>query len=232
MRIVPEISGTTIVLVGNFNPAIFTPAWFELHGLLPQGTAEIAKLEVAHAQATAFNAEWLNLNVMAERFSVETVQAPDVRVLDLVVRTFKEHLNHTPLKALGINRVVHFDVENLANRDRIGGMLAPAGPWGAWGEQFGVDGRHGGLTSLTMSQNDPDGRPKGGRINVKVEPSTRIGEGRTGVYVNVNDHYECDTNQRDTADAVIQLLADNFDASVKRSDKLIDQVMSLKNQGA
>ena len=73
MLIVPEISGTSIVLVGSFNPAIFTPAWFEMHRLLPEGTAEIAKLEVAHAQATAFSAEWLHLNVVAERFSVETL---------------------------------------------------------------------------------------------------------------------------------------------------------------
>ena len=64
MRIVPEVSGTSIALVGSFNPAIFTPAWFELHGLLPQGTAEIAKLEVAHAQATAFSSDWLHLNVV------------------------------------------------------------------------------------------------------------------------------------------------------------------------
>ena len=102
MRIVPEISGTTIVLVGSFNPAIFTPAWFELHELMPQGTSEIANLEVAHPQTTAFAAEWLHLNVTTERFSAETVQAPDIRVRDLVVRTFREHLNHTPLKAIGI----------------------------------------------------------------------------------------------------------------------------------
>ena len=158
----------------------------------------------------------------------ETVQAPDVRVRDLVVRTFKEYLNHTPLKALGINRNVHFDVETLANRDRIGRILAPIEPWGAWGDEIGVDGSHGGLTSITMSQNDPKNRPKGGRINVKVEPSTRIGEGRTGVFVNVNDHYECDANQQESAEMVIQMLEVCFDASVRRSNGLIDQVMSLK----
>ena len=228
MRIVPEISGTSVVLVGSFNPSIFTPAWFELHGLLPRGTAESAALELAHPQATAFNAEWLNVNVGIERLVAETTQSPDVRVRDLMVRTFKEHLNHTPLKALGINRHVHFGVETLADRDRIGRILAPIKPWGAWGDAIGVDGKHGGLTSITMSQNDPEGRPKGGRINVKVEPSTRIGNGQTGVFVNVNDHYECDANQQDSAEAVIQLLEENFDVSVERSNGLIDQVMSLK----
>ena len=227
MRIMPEISGTTIVLMGSFNPAIFTPAWFELHGLLPQGTAEIAKLEVAHPQATAFNAEWLSLNVMAERFSVETVQAPDVRVRDLIVRTFREHLNHTPLKAVGINRSVHFNLKSWADRDRIGRILAPIGPWGAWAEELGLDGTHGGMTSLTMTQTDPEGRPKGGGINVKVEPSTRIGEGRTGVYVSVNDHYQFGADQPEATEAVIQVVENNFDESVERSNKLIDHIMSL-----
>lgn len=227
MLIVPEISGTSIVLVGSFNPAIFTPAWFEMHRLLPEGTAEFAKLEVAHAQATAFSAEWLNLNVMAERFSVETVQAPDVRVRDLVVRTFREHLNHTPLKALGINRSVHFNVKSLEDRDRIGRMLAPIEPWGKWAQELGLDGTHGGMTSLTMTQADPGGRPKGGRINVKIEPSTQIGEGRTGVYVNVNDHYQFDADQPQATEAVIQVVENHFDASVTRSNALIDHIMSL-----
>ena len=229
MQIVPEISGTTVVFVGSFNPVIFTPAWFELHGLLPSGTAENAALELAHPQATQFNAEWLHLNVGIERLMAETTQSPDVRVRDLMVRTFKEHLNHTPLKALGINRNVHFDVKTTDNRDRIGRKLAPIEPWGAWGDVIGGGGMHGGgLTSITMSQNDPEGRPKGGRISVRVEPSMKIGDGRTGVFVNVNDHYECDASQQDSADAVIQLLEENFDASVQRSNGLIDQVMSLK----
>ena len=37
------------------------------------------------------------------------------------------------------------------------------------------------MTSLTMTQVDPEGRLPVGRINVKVEPSNRIGQGRLGV---------------------------------------------------
>ena len=118
MRIEPEISGAAVVLLGDFNPAILTPAWFAMHELLPKAAAENANLEVAHRQATVFSTEWLNIQVTTDRFMADTQQAPHVRVRDLVVRAFNEHLHHTPVKALGINRNVHFRVGSSSGRDR------------------------------------------------------------------------------------------------------------------
>lgn len=227
MRIEPEIDGVGVVLIGDFNPAILTPAWFALNGLLPEALVENASLRVAHKEVTAFEADWLRLNVSGQSFSVETLQAPHVRIRDLVSRVFGEQLSHTPLRAFGINRQVHFRVDDLQQRDTIGRRLAPVEPWGAWSDALGLDGEHGGMTSLTMTQVDPDGRPKGGRINVTVEPSTRIGEGRSGVYVQVNDHYTVAHMKAGTASTAIHLLVENFDESLKRSEQIIDHVMSL-----
>ena len=227
MRIEPDISGASVVLLGKFNPSIFTPAWFALHSLLPKGAAEDATLQVAHQQVTAFSTDWLRLEATANRFLVETLQAPYIRLCDLVACVFKEHLYHTPLNAFGINRNVHFQVRSLTERDRIGRTLAPLGPWGAWGRDLGLDGEHGGMTSLTMSQIDPEGRPTGGRINVKVEPSTRIGQGRLGVYVQVNDHYAIDDAIPGAGKRLIGLLEDNFDTSLSRSNSIVGHIMSL-----
>ncbi len=227
MRIEPEISGVNVVLLGDFNPAIFTPAWFALHGLLSESVTDSADLQVAHQQVTDFVADWLSLQVTTERFSVGTLQAPYIRLRDLVARIFKEHLHHTPLRAFGINRFVHFQVQSLNERDRIGRTLAPVEPWGAWGHDLGVNGEHGGMTSLTMSQVAPQGRPTGGQINVTVEPSKQIGKGRTGVYVRVNDHYAIDNAELGTAGRLMQLFEDNFDTSLKRSDGIVDHIMSL-----
>ena len=103
-----------------------------MHELLPRAAADSAELRVAHPQLTEFPSDWLYLQVTTDRFTADTGQAPHVRVRDLVVRVFKEHLHHTPLRALGINRNVHFRVGSLAERDRIGTALAPtrAGNWG------------------------------------------------------------------------------------------------------
>ena len=227
MRIEPEISGVSAVLLGDFNPAIFTPAWFALHGLLPESVTDSADLRLAHQQVTEFAADWLLLHVTVDRFSVETLQAPHIRLRDLVARIFKEYLHHTPLRAFGINRNVHFRVKSLAERDRIGRTLAPVESWGAWGHDLDLYGKHGGMKSLTMSQLAPDGRPTGSQINVTVEPSNRIRNKQTGVYVRVNDHYAIDDAELGTAERLIDLFDDNFDTSLERSNGIIDHIMSL-----
>lgn len=225
MRIEPEIGGVTIVLLGNFNPSIFTPAWFELHNLLPVGTAAGARLEVAHREVTAFTTDRLILQAMTQRFSVETKQAPYVRIRDLVVRVFKECLPHTPVQSFGINREVHFPVRSYQEFDRVGKSLAPATPWGVWKDRLNLDGMHGGMTSLRMSQLQPEGRAAGGQINITVEPSKRFDHGRYGVYVMVNDHYPIDN-----VEALATSLKENFEQSLKRSDNIIDHLMSLATQ--
>ena len=230
MRIEPEISGVNVVILGDFNPAIFTPAWFVLHGLLPEDVAESAELGIAHRQVAEFIAEWLRIQVTSERFFAETLQSPYVRLCDLVARTFKEYLHHTPIRAFGINRDVHFKVKSFAERNRIGKTLAPVKPWGEFGQNLGLDSESGGMTSLTMSQVGPDGRPKGGQINITVEPSVRIGNGRTGVYVRVNDHYAIENTETRSAGRLMQLFERNFDTSIRRSEDIIDHVMSLATE--
>ena len=54
MRIAPEITGASLVLLGNFNPSIFVPAWFGWHGLLPEKTVEAAELKIDSLVKTRF----------------------------------------------------------------------------------------------------------------------------------------------------------------------------------
>ena len=228
MRISPEISAASVVLLGNFNPAIFTPAWFGWHELLPETTIEIAELKIAQPQITAFDADWVQLNVVTERFSVSTLQPPLVRLQDLVVRIFREKLPHTPLHSMGINRQIHFVVGNQDERDRIGRLLAPIDPWGNWGSSLQPNGSRGGMTSITMTEVNVEGRPTGGRRNVTVQPSTRVGEEHNGVYVEVNDHFTVeDRESKKASSEVIDLLERNFEDSIKFAEEVIDHLMSL-----
>ena len=231
MRITLEIEAVSIVLVGNFNPVIFTPAWFALHGLLPEKVAITAQLVVAHEEIVQFSTEWLRLEVTRDQFRAETVQAPYVRIRDLVIRVFREHLHHTPVRAFGINRKVHFLVKSYAARDALGKKLAPVEPWGDLGRELGLDGEYGGLRSLVMTQTQPEGRPEGGRINITVEPSSHIGNGRLGVYVACNDHYAIADAEPSAAGDSMEFLEKSFEASLSRSEKIIDHIMSLVSNG-
>ncbi len=229
MRIEPEITGVSLVLLGDFNPPIFTPSWFGWQGLLSEEMVENAELEIAQRQIVVFRADWLELQVVPDRYSASSAQAPFVRLRDLTIRVFREQLPHTRLRALGINRDVHFLVNNYGERDKIGRTLAPTEPWGDWGQNLDPDGTAGGVASLTMTQRNPRGRPLGGQINVTVEPSTRVGDNERGIYVRVNDHYVVEDPEGLTASSeIISILEEHFEKSVRQSDEIIDHVMSLR----
>ena len=231
MRIDPEIDDVSVVLVGDFNPAVFTPAWFVLHGLLPANAADDAEVEVVHPWTTVFSFDWLQLQVTEERFVARTARAPRIRVRDFVARAFTERPNHTPLGSLGINRGVHFPVRSRVEMDRIGRILAPVEPWGAWGRDLEPDGKHGGMTSLRMSQVKIEGRPPEDLINVTVEQSNPIvGRGRAGVYVDVNDHYTTGDAGPGSNERLIKILEDSFEISLEHSGGIIDHVMSLAEE--
>jgi hypothetical protein len=230
MRIQPELSEVAIVIVGSLNPRIFTPDWFARHGLLPSREADQAIINVVHAQITSFRTDWFTLQVQQDRFQASTTTAPYVKLSDLVVRTFKEFLPHTPLAKLGINRQVHFDVGSAEIRDRIGEMLAPKEPWGDWAPDLsaGDERTRGGMSSLTMVQRKLEDRDRGA-IHVTVEPSNQVGRGRTGIYMHVNDHYEIEEPDKVAGgDEIVATLMEKFDASIARSEWIIDQIMKLK----
>lgn len=227
MRIEPEFSGVQIVLRGNFNPAIFTPSWFALYGLLPNHVAENANLQVAHKQLTAFHADWLSFQVSTDWLQAATMQAPHVRVHDLTARLFGEHLIHTPITAMGINRDVHFAVGNLKELDRIGNSLAPTSAWGDWEKELDLRSAYGGMTSLRMSQLHPKEKPQGSAINITIEPSSRIGNGKLGVYVGVNNHFPVDFPGQGSGVFLRDLLASYFDQSLSLSNRIVDYIMSL-----
>jgi hypothetical protein len=224
LLIEPDIYGASIVLVGSFNPAIFTPDWFVRNELLKDEFIDRDKPILVHNEFTQFDFEWGNLNCQPERFAVTTQVAPHIRILDLIATTFGEFLPHTPIRSAGLNHYVHFRVRDLEARDAIGFSLAPPEAWGDWAPDLcAKDGkRRGGLTSLTMQQQVVhDERAR--HIQVKVEPSRTLKD-VAGIFVETNIHQDF-SKEEPSAHAAVRHVTQNWQWSVDKAEFIFDQIM-------
>lgn len=166
-----------IVLRGQFNPALFHPAWFAAGELIRKQEADAANIVMIHPSAAAFTVEWLQLNVTQDRFQVATTQAAYFEALrDLVVGTLA--LCTPPLRALGFNYMCHYRIDSMEISHAIGDRLAPKEHWKGLLDEPG-------LLDVTMQGKRRDNRA--GYVQVQVQPSTLI---KPGIYVAVNDHYQ------------------------------------------
>jgi hypothetical protein len=171
-----ERDSASIVLVGNLNPAIFQPAWFTAMGIL-RPTAK-PQVEVVSQAVTSFSTDEFRLIVEAERFTITSTGEDGIElILDIVVGAF-QHLPHTPISQLGINRHMHFRAPTVETWHMVGHRAAPKEIWKELVSEPG-------LRSLTMSCRRPDG--KGGQLRVTIQPSVVI---HPGVFVDVNEHYD------------------------------------------
>jgi len=235
MRIKPQIDHAVIVLVGRFNPAIFQPAWFALHKMLGEKEAETAEIKVIIGDVSQFKLDQFEIQVLPERFTITSLDVHPEHIKDLVISCFGQSLPHTPVRAMGINRLVHFDAGGFEIRDRVGNRLAPKDAWGTWGKEIDAaprepEGARGGMVSIVMRQSSRSDGHKG-HVQAKVEPSALV-TNNAGIFVDVNDHFDLSAPEQAVQDAssAVALLEKNWEASLKRSATIIDQIMALAEE--
>jgi hypothetical protein len=207
----PELKESNIVLLGDFNPKIFQPAWFAAEGLIARSEADKADIKIIHADLVGFSLEWLQFEVTRERLVAGTTQdAFDVVVRDLVRGTFNL-LRHTPIRQMGINRIMHFRVESEDVWHDAGHKLAPKEIWQGVLDKAGL---------LSLSMIGYDGRDdKDGRIRVKVGPSPRV---RPGLCFDVNDHFQVrDPDKVIGCDEMMGIIETTWTISYKRSESIM-----------
>jgi len=227
MLIEPEEKQVIIVLIGNFNPTIFHPAWFRETGVFSVSEAEAMKIDFMHPEIATLSGEWFSLQVQKDRFTLRALQPPYVQVNDLVLRIFGEFLTHTPIKKLGINLMVQFSVKDFDTQYKLGRALAPIEAWGDWAKELDkrTDTQTSGMRRLLMEQHIVDDRPPGfGFVQASIEP----GDKPATVKMNVCDDYRVSDIENEVgATAVMEILENSFDRSMERSEKIIDGIMNL-----
>ena len=231
MRIPPQISGSSIVALGHLNPLIFRPEWLRDKEIVVGSDFEGIAIDVIHPEIVSFKLPWGNVQVDRERLTVVAAQEPLIRNSDFFVKCFQA-LPETPISAVGINRDVHFSASSLEALHHVGDVLAPKAFWGDFVLSDGA--RAGGMRSLIMEQCIvKDGRRTRldgsyGWIHVKVEPSPSTIKIPHGVFVQVNDHFDLVRSDKPADGKVAaELVSERWEASVKRSEHLIDRIMEL-----
>lgn len=219
-RPVLEMEGIEIVLIGNFNPKIFQPAWLAAEKLIGPQEAEGARIDVIHPELASFALDRAVIQVTTERF-VATTSRPDHYELcrDLTMGIF-QLLRFTPVAKMGINRNLHYRMPSEAAWHELGYKYAPKDPWA------GVLSKPG-LKSLLMQDVRPDSHA--GFVFVRVEPSGKV---HPGVYVNVNDHYDSPVvDPAQGCSDMINILRTSWSSSFARSTKIGNSIIGLDARG-
>ena len=223
-----ERSHWSIVLLGSFNPAIFHPAWFELHGVISKDVASAAEVNVVHNEISNMTLGDIVVTAEVGKFQVATSNAPEIRLLDFISVVFGDVLPHSKVRSFGVNKSTHFRAISAERRIEMGRRLAPLHPWGAFGERLAASegDELGGMMSLRMREilNDED---SSGHLEVRIEPSNAL-DRRTGIFVAVNRHFDLkDDGETVGAKAAVSKLDQSFVASLEKADEIINHFAEM-----
>jgi hypothetical protein len=169
--------GCQIVILGNFNPAIFSAGWFLANELISAQDADSVQPQAGFPQLSVFEAGWLRCEVTTERLLVGTGEALQYEGLRDVAAGILDILRHTPIHALGINYTYHVAMPDRRSWHKVGDIFAPKE---AWEEDLILPG----MKDVTVLGVRPD--LFSGNINVTLQPSATV---KWGFFLAHNDHY-------------------------------------------
>lgn len=204
-----------VVVAGSLNPPAVQPWWLAHLGLISEADAEAANIEGVSPEFSVFELSWVRIEILRERFSATAmnVEADKLRLRDLVCGIFLS-LPHTPAVALGINRIVQYEMPTSESYHRIGHALAPKDFWGKHMKEPG-------MKSLAIVGGRTDERS--GEINLIVRP---ILEQKHVVEVSYNSHFQL--SPKSLGKDVVSLLAERIEVSLQEgiaiSNSLINEV--------
>lgn len=192
----PEIQGMSIAVLGDFNPAIMHPRWFADNELIRENEANNAEIEIVHKNVAAFRTESVAVQVTQDRFIVVTEDPTMFLPLrDLVLGTFSI-LEHTPIRAFGVNRFEHVEMPSEEDWHDFGNFYVPKLAWnhilqGAGMKSVTVSGQRNGAEDA--------------RIEFQLQPSPKA---KHGVFIHLNEHY--DISRESTAPEAMRFLLETI----------------------
>lgn len=210
----------SVVVVGNFNPAIFNPDWLLRHELIRDEDIDDAEIDVIHPEVSRFSLAWCQVEVLANRFVLRSTERGYFEAArDLAVGMFSV-LSETPITALGINSTFRDKSDNREIFDRLGDLLAPKEPWE---KLFPKSPKHG-LYQLNIQSERDDKVP--GFWNTTIRPLFM--EDGFGIEVQLNCHFAFNKIYENTPDvSICDIVLSYWDDSIELATSLHAGVQNL-----
>lgn len=179
----PHRQGSSIVILGTFNPAIFHPQWFATQELVPQSEADAAvKPEsgepfVQTRDIAVCQLGMMQVAVEQPKLSISTPEQHAFPLLRDLALGILANLEHTPLTALGFNFDCVYQCDSKTNWHAFGDQIAPKTHW----EKMFTEPK---LLGIRM-QAKPE-KVQADYLQIRVAGNTDV---EWGVFVSVNQHY-------------------------------------------
>lgn len=184
---------TQLIFVGEFNPAIVTPDWLAMKGLINADDLTVCRESIqAHGRSRlmAFQSNWFRAQIIANQLSISSLDGASPRVADLA-QGLLMLLPETPVSAFGINFDAHFKVMSFDDYHKIGDFFAPKKPFLDVIPEIDGKKTSAGLLHLTIAidsrPRDPAAESAGPSIQkrITIEPSNAVSP---GIYFLYNHH--------------------------------------------
>lgn len=212
----------SIVLVGNFNPAIFHPEWFIRKGIVEDWDYKKEEMVVLPDMSQFTLPGGRTVTVLLNQFTIRSSLASEyVPLKDFVTSTFSL-LRETPIRQMGMNYTAQIRIPDTAKWLKFGSELAPKVHWEKAAEYIkDLDPKEQerlGLWELTMELPRPDIIL--GYIRPKI--SAISSHDRTLAF-SVNNHVEIEKN---SAITMVEILAEHWDESFALATNLVETMMN------
>ncbi len=228
MAYTAEILGSSIIVVGDFNPAIFSPDWLERNSLIGTEDADAAREGtegremIVSKQVATFETGWFALQVVDNRLSLASKGGLSPAFKDLAVGII-QLVPHTPVVAVGLNFMGDFKPKSEDDYYRVGDVFAPKAIWNAL-----YPDHMAGLAELTiLLQQGVRGKPPETKDEkrITVRPSAKI---KYGVHLSFNDHRDVRATEDNIrpAERVAAIIDEQWESTWKDAIRAFDSMLS------
>lgn len=201
----------SIVVRGSFNPAIFRPTWFVQEGIIGPNDVDVTKDEFVNSEIARVPLSWGLIEALSNQFLVQSSDQGSFALMrDLVVHIFTT-LGHTPVKQIGLNGIIDYQLPDEKTWNAFGDVLAPKTNWQ---KTLPEPVR---LMKMTMQAPRKDGLTGATHI-------TLSGAANRGIRFDINNHIELEGGG---TGALLRILKDNWD---RLQDELLDTSNTILNE--